>query len=178
MGLTNQEVLESRKKYGSNVISNKHKNSFLKLLLESFSDPIIKILLIALAIKVVFLFKSFDWFETLGILIAVFLASFISSISEYGSEMAFLKMQEDSKNITVKTIRENKVMELSINSLVVNDVIILSSGDRVPADVSLLSGSLDVDESTINGETKEVQKQIGSTIYRGSIVYNGYAKVK
>ena len=78
MELTEQEVVEARKKYGTNEITKQKKNSFLKLLLESLGDPIIKILLIALAIKVVVLFRNFDWYETLGILIAIFMASFIS----------------------------------------------------------------------------------------------------
>ena len=83
-GLTDKEVIENRKKFGSNEIRQSKTNSFFSLLIESLGDPIIKILLIALAIKIVFLFKDFDWYETLGILIAIFLASFISSISEYG----------------------------------------------------------------------------------------------
>ena len=92
-GLNDKEVLLNRKKYGSNEIKTTHKNSFLHLLLESLGYPIIKILLIALAIKMIFLFKSFDWYETIGIVIAIFFASFISSISEYGSEKAFEKLQ-------------------------------------------------------------------------------------
>ena len=107
-GLNNKEVEENRKKYGSNnIVSAKH-NSFFKLLLESLGDPIIKILLVALMIKIVFLFKDFDYFETLGILIAIFLASFISTISEYGSEAAFRRLQEESSKILVKVLREGK----------------------------------------------------------------------
>ena len=79
-GLSEEEVIESRKKYGTNKITEGKQNGFLKLLIESLGDPIIKILLVALSIKIVFLFRSFDWFETLGIVIAIFLASFISSI--------------------------------------------------------------------------------------------------
>ena len=95
-GLTQVEVEKNRKLYGNNSITDSEHNSFFKLLLESLGDPIIKILLVALAIKVVFLFKDFDYFETLGILIAIFLASFISTISEYGSEAAFRRLQEES----------------------------------------------------------------------------------
>ena len=93
-GLTTKEVIESKKKYGTNIIAAKKNNSFIKLLLESLGDPIIKILIIALGIKIVFLLKDFDWYETIGIVIAIFIASFISSISEYGSEKAFIKIQE------------------------------------------------------------------------------------
>ena len=77
-GLTDNEVIESRKKYGSNSIPRKKHESFIKLLLGTLGDPIIKILLIALAVKVVFLFKSFDWYETIGIVIAILIASLIS----------------------------------------------------------------------------------------------------
>ena len=88
-GLNDEEVLESRKKNGSNALKEIKSNSLWHLFIESLGDPIIKILLIALAIKVIFLFKDFDWYETIGIVIAIFVASFISSISEYGSEKAF-----------------------------------------------------------------------------------------
>ena len=85
-GLTDEEVMEKRKIYGSNELIKTKKDSFLKLLITTLGDPIIKILLIALAIKTIFLFKNFDWYETIGIVIAILLASLISTISEYGSE--------------------------------------------------------------------------------------------
>ena len=78
MELSETEVVASRTKYGTNEITKVKKNTFVKLLLESLGDPIIKILLIALAIKVIVLFRNFDWYETIGILIAILLASFIS----------------------------------------------------------------------------------------------------
>ena len=76
-GLSSEEVELLRKQYGSNAISKVKGNGFFKLLLESLGDPIIKILLVALAIKVVFLFRDSDYFETIGILIVVFFATFI-----------------------------------------------------------------------------------------------------
>ena len=84
-GLTKEEVIKNREQYGSNALENIDKISFLKKLLESLGDPIIRILIIALGIKMVFLIKDFDWYETVGIVIAIFIASFISTISEYGS---------------------------------------------------------------------------------------------
>ena len=107
-GLSHDEVIESRKKYGNNKIVYEKQNSFFKLLLESLGDPIIKILLIALGIKIVFLIKDFDWYETIGIVIAIFLASFISSISEYGSEKAFISMQEEASKLECKVLRDGK----------------------------------------------------------------------
>ena len=94
IGLTEKEVLENREKYGTNELTNNKTNSFFKLFLESLGDPIIRILLIALGIKTIFLIKDFDWYETVGIVIAIFIASFVSTISEYGSEKAFIKLQE------------------------------------------------------------------------------------
>ena len=157
-GLKDVEVEVQRKKYGSNSLTEIKKKGFLQLLIESLGDPIIKILLIALAIKVVFLFRDFDWFETLGILIAIFLASFISSISEYGSEEAFKKLQEENESMKVKVRRNNQVKEIKLEEIVVGDVVLLESGDGIPADGYLADGLLSVDESRLNGETKERKK--------------------
>ena len=79
-GLNNEEVKNNRKKYGSNNISGKNKNTFFNLFIETLGDPIIKILLIALAIKTIFLFQDFDYFETIGIVLAVLVASLISAV--------------------------------------------------------------------------------------------------
>lgn len=187
-GLSNEEVKESRKKYGNNSISGKNKTTFFSLFIETLGDPIIKILLIALAIKTIFLFKDFDYFETIGIVIAILVASFISAISEYGSNKAFARMQEESSRINVRVIRNNNITSIGIDDIVKNDIIILSSGDRVPADAILIKGKLSVDESSINGETKDIKKVSVSNInnyteinkvYRGTTIYDGeaYAKV-
>ena len=157
-GLTDKEVLKSRKKHGENIITQSKKNSFFKEYIITLSDPIIRILLIALAIKTIFLIKHFDFFETVGIVIAIFLASFISTISEYGSEKAFEKLQEESSKIKCRVKRNNKIVEIPIEEVVVGDIVMLNSGDRIPADGIIISGSIDVDESSITGEAKEVLK--------------------
>ena len=172
-GLTKKEVENSINKYGTNKLVEIKENSFFKLLLESLGDPIIKILLIALAIKVVFLIKSFDWYETIGIVIAIFLASFISTISEYGSEKAFKRLQEEASLIKCRVKRDNKIIEISIEDIVVGDIVLISSGDKIPADGILIEGSLSVDESSLNGESKEKYKNINDGLYRGSIVVSG-----
>lgn len=187
-GLNNDEVRESRKKYGNNRITGKSKTTFFSLFIETLGDPIIKILLIALAIKTIFLFRDFDYFETIGIVIAILVASVISAISEYGSNKAFERMQEESSKINVRAMRNGNVTSISIDDIVKEDIIILSSGDRVPADCVLIKGKLSVDESSINGETKEIKKESVSNInnytevnkvYRGTTIYDGeaYAKV-
>ena len=180
-GLTDKEVIESRNKYGNNQINNTKQNSFIKLLLESLGDPIIRILLIALGIKTVFLIQNFDWFETVGIVIAIFLASFISSISEYGSEKAFEKLQEESSKIKCKVKRNAKVVEINVDEIVVGDIILLASGDKIPADGKIIEGEISVDESALNGETKEKYKfpteldSESSLVYRGTVVYSKQA---
>lgn len=180
-GLSSIEVINNRKKYGSNEINYQKKNKFLKLFLESFGDPIIKILLIALAIKLLFLFKDFNIYETIGIFIAVFLATFISTISEYGSETTFLKLQEESSKMKVKVKRDNNIQEVYTGEIVVNDIVLLETGNKIPADGYLISGNLEVDESVLNGESKEVKKipyykgeknQV-NLLYSGTTVYSG-----
>ena len=185
MGLNENEVLKSRQEHGSNEITKEKKNTFLHLLLESLGDPIIKILLIALAIKVVVLFRDFDWYETIGILIAIFLASFISSISEYGSEKAFARLQEEQLKTKAKVRRSKEIIEVPAGEIVVGDVVLLGSGDKVPADGYLIKGELSVDESALNGETKEALKtaKVGTIltnqnkVFRGSVVYNKEAEM-
>ena len=176
-GLNEKEVIDSRNKYGTNKLKEIKENSFFKLMLESLGDPIIKILLIALGIKVIFLIKSFDWYETVGIVIAIFLASFISTVSEYGSEKAFKKMQEESSKIKCKVIRNSKTIEIPIDDIVVNDIVIISSGDKIPADGIVVDGSVSVDESVLNGESKEKYKNKNDKLYRGSIVSSGMGKM-
>ena len=122
-GLSTSEVKESLKKYGSNKLFIKKRKTFFGLLIESLGDPIIKILLISLVIKVVFLFKDADYFETLGILVAIFLSTFISTISEYGNEQAFKKLEEESNNKQVKVKRNNIIELISIDELVVGDIV-------------------------------------------------------
>ena len=176
-GLTNKEVIENRKKYGSNQISNKKKNNFLSLFIETLGDPIIKILLIALAIKTIFLFRDFDWFETLGIVIAIFVASFISTISEYGSEKAFEKLQEESSKIKCRKKRNGKICEIYIDEVVVGDCILLQTGDKIPADGIIISGDIYVDEASMNGEAREIHKTSNgqNEVYRGTVVYENSA---
>lgn len=185
-GLSNDEVIKSRDKYGNNALVTVKKDSFFKQLIRSLGDPIIKILLIALGIKTIFLIQDFDWYETVGIVIAIFLASFISTISEYGSEKAFLKLQSEAESIKVKVRRSGKVLLIDINDVVVGDIILLESGDRIVADGVLIKGEVSVDESSITGESKEVYKYsfVGglnpnenNELLRGSVIYHGVGEM-
>lgn len=177
-GLSDKEVIINREKYGENIFTKKKQDTFFKLLLETFSDPIIKILLIALGIKTIFLIRDFDWYETVGIVLAILVASLISSISEYGSMRAFNKLTEETSKINVRVKRAGDIQSIPLSEVVVNDLVVLSTGDRIPADGIIVSGKISLDEAMINGEAKEVYKEAGTdktSLFMGTVVYSGSA---
>lgn len=160
-GLSTQQVERSRKKNGSNLLTKQKRNSFLKQYLSSFGDPIIKILLVALAINILFMFRHADWYESLGIALAVFLATFVSTLSEYGSESAFEKLQQEADEVRCRARRNGKIVSLPIGEIVVGDIILLQAGERVPADGIIREGKVFLDQSPLNGESKEAEKSPG-----------------
>ncbi|WP_101909029.1 calcium-translocating P-type ATPase, PMCA-type [Marasmitruncus massiliensis] len=184
-GLTLAEVEHSRKKFGGNIFTQKKRNGFLRQYLESFGDPIIKILLTTLAVNIIFMFRNHEWFETVGIAIAVLLATLVSTLSEYGSESAFQKLQEDSEKIQCRIRRSAGIFSIPVGEVVVGDLVLLQAGERIPADGILISGQLKVDQSALNGESRETLKRpVGETVsewnlfaenqlFRGSIVASG-----
>lgn len=157
-GLTEEEVKASRAKYGENRLSKQKRKGIFLSFLESFGDPMIKILLIALAINVIFLFHEADWFESIGIAVAILIATVVSTLSEYGSESAFEKIQEEASKISCRVQRAQGIRQIPMEDIVVGDLIVLQSGDRIPADGIMVRGELDVDQSSINGESKEAKK--------------------
>lgn len=180
------EVEQSRRLYGDNRLTQRARVGFWKQFLANFGDPIIKILLAALAVNLLFLFRNFEWHEPVGIAIAVFLATFVSTLSEYGSEAAFSKLQEDAERIFCRVRRAEQIAELPIGDIVVNDLVLLQAGERIPADGILIEGSLRIDQSALNGESKETVKRAGDPLdasddalsspthlLRGSVVYGG-----
>ncbi|MGI5850438.1 MAG: calcium-translocating P-type ATPase, PMCA-type, partial [Christensenellales bacterium] len=187
-GLTNNEAHKSRMKHGANELTKKKKQGLFLKFLTNFGDPIIKILLAALFINILISIKGESWFETVGIGIAIALATLVSTISEYGSEQTFQKLQQEAARIKCKVYRNNELTELFINEIVVGDHVLLQSGDRIPADGYILQGALDVDQSPLNGESEEVHKfgegkllnnmpklDINNPehVFRGSIICNG-----
>ena len=158
-GLSNEQVIKSREQDGSNEIIQFKGESFWSKFLGNFNDPIIKILLLALVINLVFMFLGkAEWYESIGIAIAVLLATFISTYSEYSNEKGFQKTQEDANKIQIKTYRNGVVEEVMINDLVAGDYVILQSGDKIPADGILIDGRIKVDNSSLNGESEEIKK--------------------
>lgn len=177
-GLSNEEVVKSREKYGSNEVNVKNKNTFLRLLIESLGDPMIRILLIVLVIKLVFIFADESWFETLGIFIAIFFATLISTLSEYGSNKAFNRLFKENNIKECKVKRDNNLKIIKISEVVVGDIIYLNGGDYVPADGVLVDGEISLDEASISGESKDIQKKINDKIFKGTTVTSGEAIMK
>jgi len=189
-GLTSQQVQASLEKYGNNTLSQPPRDTFLDKLLDNFKDPIIKILLFALFVNVVFVFMGHgDWIETCGIFLAILLATLVSTYSEYSNENAFQKLQEEASRIRCKVWRDGEPVEIHIDDIVVGDAIILEAGDKIPVDGILLSGDVKLDQAALNGESEEAHKKIAPQdfqwddnnidfldkyrLFRGSVVVEG-----
>ena len=157
-GLSTAEVIASRAKSGENVLKKEKKKGFFKRLFENLNDPIIKILIIALVIEVIFTFGNCNLIEVFGIAVAIVVAATVSTLSEMGSERAFLKMQKDGGDPLIRVMREGVISEFKSSELVVGDIVYLSAGERITADGVLLYGRLSVDQSALNGESREVSK--------------------
>ncbi|MBR4295265.1 MAG: calcium-translocating P-type ATPase, PMCA-type [Clostridia bacterium] len=168
-GLSDAEVELSRKKHGENKLTESKKRSFIRQFISNLGDPVIKVLLGALIINIVFLIRGGEIYETIGIGISVFLATFISTMSEYGSEAAFSKLKSDSEQTKIRVRRNGKILEIPTNELVVGDIILLCAGEKIPADCVLLSGTLGVNQSMMTGENREVFKKPCESVSQISI---------
>ena len=160
-GLSLQKVAESRSKYGTNVLTPPEKPSVWSLFIEKFNDPLIKILLVALCLsigiatyEVLGLGEGFAAFlEPVGILIAIILATAIGFVLEQNANKKFEMLNQVNDDILVKVVREGNVTQVPRRDIVVGDVVILETGDEVPADGTLIdSMSLSINESTLTGE--------------------------
>lgn len=201
-GLTDAQAEESRAKNGTNKLSEVASESFWDKLKGNFGDPMIKILCVALIINVVIFIlgavgvieAAVEWYEPLGIAAAVVIATFVSTISEYNNENAFQKLQEEASRILCKVYRNGAVVEIPIDDIVVGDLIMLQSGDKIPADGVLADGTIKVDQSVLNGESKEATKKVMPEgyveeektldtlneykVFRGTIVCSGNAVMR
>ena len=189
-GLNSEQVRTSLEKFGNNTLSQPPRDTFLDKLLDNFKDPIIKILLFALFVNVVFVFMGHgDWIETCGIFLAILLATLVSTYSEYSNENAFQKLQEEASRIRCKVWRDGEPVEIHIDDIVVGDAVILEAGDKIPVDGILLSGNVKLDQAALNGESEEAHKKIAPQdflwddnnidfldkyrLFRGSVVVEG-----
>ena len=158
-GLTDAQVAESKAKYGDNRITEQAREGFWDKLKGNFDDPIIKILIFALVLNVFFAFMGkAEWYESVGIAMAVILATGVSTFSEYRNESAFQALQAEASLIKCKVYRNGVVAEIPINDIVMGDCVLLQTGDKIPADGVVIDGSIQVDQSILNGEAKEETK--------------------
>ncbi len=159
-GLTSHQVEENRKKFGANTLTQIPPDPLWKKILEGFKDPMIMILLVALVVQVVLFFLGqAEWFEPVGILIAILIANGVASISENKQEgkASALKAEEEAKEMA-KVVRDGKLEEIHVSEVVVGDIVYLQAGDKIPADGEIIDGVIKVDQATLNGETEEAEK--------------------
>jgi Ca2+-transporting ATPase len=160
-GLTNTQVIESRKENGANILTPPEKDPWWKEFLEKFTDPIIIILLIALVLSMgVSCYGYFSghagigtFFEPLGILVAVLLATVVGFLFEQNANKKFEVLNKVNDDTLVKAIRNGNICQIPKKDVVVGDIVILEAGEEVPADGKLLEAvSLQINESTLTGE--------------------------
>ncbi len=186
-GLNSEQVIASRAKYGENVLTPPKKTSIWKLYIDKYKDPIIEILLVAAAVSLVLAFVNHDFMETIGIFLAIFLATTVGFYFELDAAKKFNVLTAMNDDQPVKVRREGKVTEIPRREVVVGDIIIMEPGDEVPADARLVSATnLQIDESTLTGETlttKSVHSDGNHTttyppniILRSTMVMNGHGE--
>lgn len=160
-GLSNEQVKKSREQHGANTLTQIPPDPLWKKILEGFKDPMIMILLVALAVQIVLFFLGqSEWFEPIGILIAIMIANGVASVSESKQEgkASALKAEEESKEVA-KVIRNGKLTEVHVSEVVVGDIVYLQAGDKIPADGEIIDGIVKVDQAALNGETEEATKK-------------------
>lgn len=160
-GLSQEEVIKSREQHGKNLLTPPKQKEWWQLYLEKFKDPIIIILLVALGVSFVVGFIEGSLIESIGILVAIILATGVGFWMEYSAKKKFDILNQISDTENVKVIRNNgTTMEIPKDELVVGDMVILSAGDEIPADIELLEAiEFKVDESTMTGESVAVGKR-------------------
>ena len=184
-GLSDDEVRLSREKHGTNALVRIKTKGIVRRFFENLSDPIIRILIAALALEVIFTFGNCNLIEVFGILAAILIATTVSTVSEYGSERAFARIEAESRESRARAIRSGNDVLIEADDIVVGDLIKLARGDKVQADGRIVKGEVLVDQSALNGEGAEVRKRASGSssyalldegaVFRGSLVTDGDA---
>lgn len=196
-GLNKDQVEQSRKLHGDNIIHEAEQETFWDKFKGAFDDPMIKLLLVIAAIMAIMAVMGYAEFgEIIGIVISVLLVTGISAKTEIASDNEYRKLKDSTKKEVCKVHRDGKIVEVEINELVVGDLVIIQSGDKIPADGYLYQGELRVDNSALNGEAEECRKVAVSdfkaykelamtadvtgdtfvdahSLFRGAVVFNG-----
>lgn len=189
-GLSEQQVRESRERHGSNTLTPPPKTPLWRLFLEKFSDPVIRILLIAAFLSLGISFVHNEFYETIGIFCAILLATGVSFWFEVDAARKFDILNQVNDDTPVRVIRDGQVREIGKREIVVGDIILLETGEEIPADAELLeSVSFEVNESNLTGEPsttktihpeefKEDATYPSNHILRGTTVMNGHATAR
>jgi|TARA_B110000879_G_scaffold81428_1_gene112979 calcium-translocating P-type ATPase len=183
-GLSKDEVDASREMHGFNGLTEHSSVTFLDKLFENAKDPMILILIVALVVVIFLSLMGYtEWYEGVGIAVAVALATLVSTFSEFKNEQTFQKLQEEASKIFLNVFRSGELRLIPIDQIVVGDLVFLQPGDKVPADGSVFYGSMKINQAMLNGEAEPVTKSKGaanlsdlddkSGMYRGTIVEDG-----
>lgn len=182
IGLTDEQVKQSREQHGKNVLTPPQRTSLWKLYLDKYRDPIIQILLVAAFVSLILAFIEKNFMETIGIFVAVFLATTVGFYFERDAAKKFNVLTALSEEQPVKVRRNGKVMEIPRHDVVVGDVVLVEVGDEVPADGELIvCNDLQINESTLTGEPVTEKSLEGggdgayprNVILRSTMVMNG-----
>lgn len=191
-GLTDKEVEASRKKYGSNEIPDSEPTTFWQEFKETFGDPMIKILLAIAALMIIMFFFGYaEIYEPLGTIVAVLIVAVVSAKTGVASDTKYRELKDHTEKDHCKVHRNSLIDVIEVDDVVVGDKVLLQSGDKIPADGVLVSGSLRVDNSALNGEAEECKKTATSesfelpeditgdtfvddhSLFRGAVVFDG-----
>ena len=174
-GLTTSQVAEFRKKFGTNIMSPPVREPLWKQYLKKFNDPIIKILLLAVAISAVISgIKGSGFLDTIVIILAILLSTGISFFNEYRSSKEFDVLNAHRDDMAVKVVRDCHPVSAASRDIVVGDLILLEAGDAIPADGWVCSADdIFTDESAFSGESEPVQKEVKEGVLKGSFVTAG-----
>ena len=191
-GLNDQQVRQSREKYGNNVIPDSEPTTFWAEFKETFSDPMIKILLFIAGLMVVMFFLGYaEIYEPIGTVVAVLIVAFVTAKTGVASDTKYRELKNSTKKDVCKVYRNSMVTVIEVDDVVVGDKVLLQSGDKIPADGILVEGDLRVDNSALNGEAEECKKFAtdistemadnitGDTfvdkqsLFRGAVVFDG-----
>lgn len=191
-GLTDKQVEESRSKFGSNEIPDSEPTTFWEEFKETFSDPMIKILLAIAALMIVMFFFGYaEIYEPLGTIVAVLIVATVSAKTGVASDTKYRELKDNTEKDKCKVHRNGVITVINVDDVVVGDKVLLQSGDKIPADGVLIDGALRVDNSALNGEAEECKKTAASedfqledditgdtfvdahSLFRGAVIFDG-----
>ena len=190
LGLTDSEVLQSREKNGVNLLTPPKRPSLWKLYLEKFEDPVVRVLLVAAVFSLIISIIENEYAETIGIIAAILLATGIGFFFEYDANKKFDLLNAVNEETLVKVIRNGKIQEIPRKDVVVGDIVVLETGEEIPADGELIEAiSLQVNESNLTGEPvinktiikadfDEEATYASNRVMRGTPVVDGHGMMK